>query len=167
MWFNKKDDRALFIDVRAETHTYGNGTGERYVSKIEPDRIADFRDMPFGDNTFHLVVFDPPHLLERSAGCDMANRYGVLCGDWRDVLRAGFKECFRVLKPNGVLVFKWNEYAIRVSEILALTEERPLFGNRYGKTGKSHWIVFLKPNKAICFADDDLRTEGGEQGGEP
>jgi hypothetical protein len=34
------------------------------------------------------------------------------------------------LKPYGTLIFKWNEHEIRVSEILALTNEKPLFGNR-------------------------------------
>lgn len=51
---------------------------------------------------------------------------------------------FRVLKPNGTLIFKWNEHEIRVREILALTDQKPLFGNRCGKTAKSHWIVFMK-----------------------
>ncbi len=28
---------------------------------------------------------------------------------------------------------------------MALTPERPLVGNRYGKHYKSHWLVYLKP----------------------
>ena len=30
-------------------------------SVIAPDLLADFTDLPFPDNTFALVVFDPPH----------------------------------------------------------------------------------------------------------
>jgi hypothetical protein len=37
-----------------------------------------------------------------------------------------------------------------VTEILKLTPERPLVGNRYGKHFKSHWIVYLKLNAALC-----------------
>jgi len=53
-----------------------------------------------------------------------------------------------VLKPNGTLIFKWNEHEIKVSEVLALTDNKPLFGNRCGKTAKSHWIVFLNDDVA-------------------
>ena len=29
---------------------------------VDPDVVADFRDMPFEDDVFDMVVFDPPHL---------------------------------------------------------------------------------------------------------
>ena len=74
----------------------------------------------------------------------VAKKYGTLEGDWREMLRKGFAECFRVLKHEGTLIFKWNEDEVPVTEILKLTPERPLVGNRYGKHFKSHWIVYLK-----------------------
>jgi len=58
------------------------------------------------------------------------------------MLRKGFVECFRVLKPNGVLVFKWGESQFKVAEILKLTPEQPLFGHKTSKT--THWCVFIK-----------------------
>lgn len=61
-------------------------------------------------------------------------------------IRRGFAECFRVLRPGGTLIFKWNELAVPVREILALTPERPLYGHKSGKASKTHWIAFLKPN---------------------
>lgn len=60
------------------------------------------------------------------------------------MIRRGFAECFRVLKPEGTLIFKWNEHEVPVSQILALTPERPLIGQRCGKTAKTHWLVFMK-----------------------
>ena len=60
------------------------------------------------------------------------------------MLRRGFRECFRVLKPFGTLIFKWNEHEIPVSQILALTTEKPLVGQRCGKPSKPHWLVFMK-----------------------
>ena len=64
---------------------------------------------------------------------------------WRDDLKAGFAECFRVLKPEGVLIFKWNETRIPIKEVLSLAPVRPLFGNRAtGQNLKTHWIVFMK-----------------------
>lgn len=148
MWFDKKDTRAIFGDCRSETVTvtdrsHGDVDGTR-VLEIAPDVQMDFRAMPFADGTFGLVVFDPPHLVRAGKSSWLAARYGRLSESWKDDLRQGFSECFRVLKPDGVLIFKWSEVQIPVSEILALTPERPLFGHRSGKAAKTHWITFMK-----------------------
>jgi hypothetical protein len=50
----------------------------------------------------------------------------------------------RVLKPDGVLVFKWNECHIPLKEIIALAPKQPLFGQRGGRSYKTHFIVFIK-----------------------
>lgn len=146
-WFNRKDTRATFGDIRQETHELKDKSSKGGSRKliIEPDQVMDFRSLPFPADTFHLVVFDPPHLVRNGKSGWLAKKYGKLGADWRDDIRAGFSECFRVLKPNGTLVFKWNEHEIRVSEILDLTDQKPLFGNRCGKSAKSHWLVFMKP----------------------
>lgn len=146
-WFDRKDSRAVFIDKRRERHTLPDASsfgGSRELV-IEPDLIADFTELPFKAETFSLVVFDPPHFSRNGETGWMAKKYGTLEGDWRAEIRKGFAECFRVLKSDGTLVFKWNEDEVSVREILVLTPEKPLFGNRYGKHLKSHWIVFLKP----------------------
>jgi len=145
-WFDKSDGRATFVDKRRETHVLTDNTrtpGSRVLT-VDPDCQADFTALPFADGSFALVVFDPPHLVRAGKSGWLAKKYGKLEGDWRDDLRRGFAECFRVLKPEGTMVFKWNEDQVPVSQILALTPERPLFGNRCGKAAKSHWIVFIK-----------------------
>lgn len=144
-WFDRKDARALFIDRRRETHAIDVGTPGtigRSPIVVDPDRIADFTDMPFEDGSFHLVVFDPPHVERKEARGILTRKYGHLTGDWREMLRAGFAECFRVLKPHGVLVFKWAESQFPVADILKLTPARPLFGHHTGKN--THWCVFMK-----------------------
>lgn len=142
MWFNKHDPRAIFMDKRKETHvdTYPCGTK---TNIIDPCIVANFTDIPYPDNSFHLVVFDPPH-IEQSTVCQITKKYGSLSGDWRKMLEQGFAECFRILKPNGVLIFKWNDCHFPVSEILALTSEKPLFGHKSGKKMGTHWITFMK-----------------------
>ena len=61
----------------------------------------------------------------------MAKKYGALDPEtWQEDLRLMFRECFRVLKPYGVLIFKWNEVQISLSKILKLCDEKPLFGNK-------------------------------------
>ena len=147
-WFDKQDDRALFGDQRSETLTvtdrsHGNKSGTRTL-RIEPDTLHDFRDMPYPDNTFHLVAFDPPHLVQAGDRSWLKAKYGRLGQDWRDDIRAGFSECFRVLRPCGTLIFKWNETQVKLSEVLALTDQKPLFGNTSGKRAGTHFIVFMK-----------------------
>jgi len=143
-WFDKADDRALFGDIRSETVELCDG---RQLT-IAPDIEMDFRDLPFDDDTFRLVVFDPPHLKRVGATSWTAAKYGALLPTWRDDLEAGFSECFRVLRPGGVLIFKWNEDQIPVREILALTPHKPLFGHRSGRASKTHWIAFIKPERS-------------------
>lgn len=147
MWFNKQDPRALFCDQRRETIVITDRThcqdGTRTLH-IEPDTLIDFRAMPFANDSFYLVAFDPPHLVKAGPKSWLAAKYGKLGPDWRSDLTKGFAECFRVLKPHGTLVFKWNETQIRLSEVLTLTPEKPLFGQVSGRTGMTHWIVFTK-----------------------
>jgi SAM-dependent methyltransferase len=153
-WFDRADARAVFVDKRSETHELPDvsSKGGSRSLVISPDIQGDFTALPFADETFALVVFDPPHLVRSGRKGWLAKKYGKLGGDWRDELRRGFLECFRVLRPDGTLIFKWNEHEIPVSQVLALTPERPLFGNRCGKSAKSHWIVFLKHNGAVAPA---------------
>ena len=145
-WFDHADKRAVFVDKRRETLTADSRQGRRQVV-VNPDILADFTALPFPDDHFYLVVFDPPHLKRNGATGWITKKYGVLSGDWREMLRKGFAESFRVLRPNGTLVFKWSEDEVSVQEILKLTPEKPLFGSRYGKHFKSHWIVFMKPER--------------------
>lgn len=140
MWFDPANQGVLFGDIRSEEHTLCDGR----ALNITPDINMDFRAMPFANETFKLVVFDPPHLRRAGGTSWLAKKYGLLSDDWRDDIRRGFAECFRVLVPNGVLIFKWAEVQIKVSEILKLTDRKPLFGHKSGKRSGTHWIAFMK-----------------------
>lgn len=145
-WFDKTNPDALFIDIREE-HTFvtrGNHRVDNRNRAILPDKVMDFRKMDLQDETFSLVVFDPPH-LKLGKKSYFAQIYGSLNATWEEDLRKGFAECFRVLKPDGVLIFKWNESDIPLREVLALTPVAPLFGHRSGKAAKTHWVAFMKP----------------------
>lgn len=143
-WFDSECADAVFGDIRREEHVLCDGR----VLKIEPDLLMDFREIPFPDGSFKLVVFDPPHLESIGDKAWMKLKYGRLSENWRDDLRAGFAECFRVLDADGVLIFKWNQTQIPTAEILEMTNVRPMFGNISGKRANTHWIVFMKPRAA-------------------
>jgi 23S rRNA G2069 N7-methylase RlmK/C1962 C5-methylase RlmI len=98
--------------------------------------------MPFPDGRFDMVVFDPPHIPEAGALSWLAKKYGTLSKNWREDLRQGFAECFRVLKPHGTLIFKWNECKIARGKVLDLCEYQPVFGTRTAE--HSHFFVFMK-----------------------
>ena len=141
-YFDKKDKRVLFGDIRVkETHLLTNGQ----TIHIEPDEVMDFRAIPYPDETFKVVVFDPPHMLNLSEKSWMRKKYGVLDKEtWREDLTKGFAECFRVLKDEGTLIFKWNEVSIPLKEILTLTPYQPVLGHPSGKRMGTHWVLFIK-----------------------
>ena len=98
--------------------------------------------MPFDDESFYLVVFDPPHLLKAGQNSWLAKKYGKLNEEsWQLDIAEGFKECMRVLKTNSTLIFKWNEDQIPLKDVLKCFDRKPLFGNKRSKT---HWLVFMK-----------------------
>ncbi len=151
MWFNRSHPGVIYGDQRSDTLTvtdrsHGRADGTRTL-QIDPDTVLDFRSLPFAPDTFHLIAFDPPHLLRAGPRSWLAAKYGKLSDDWRRDLSAGFAECFRVLKPHGTLIFKRSEVQIKLTEVLALTLHRPLFGNTSGARGSTHWIVFCKPEE--------------------
>ena len=73
-----------------------------------------------------------------------AHKYGKLFSSWETDLKQGFDECMRVLKPEGVLIFKWNETQIAASRIIKIFGVNPLFGHKSGKNSKTQWMCFLK-----------------------
>lgn len=147
MWVDRNDNRGLFGDRRVEslvvTDRSHRTDGTRALS-IHPQARLDFRALPFADESFALVVFDPPHLVRAGPRSWLAAKYGKLGANWREDLRAGFAECFRVLRVEGVLVFKWSEVQVPVREVLALTPHKPLFGHPSGRRGCTHWLTFMR-----------------------
>ena len=58
MWFDPDNKDAAFMDIRSgriELHT-----GRSFV--VAPDIIGDVREIPYPNESFYLVVLDPPHL---------------------------------------------------------------------------------------------------------
>lgn len=137
-WFDKDNPLVEFMDIRDEEVYLSDGQ----LCIVHPNVIGDFTNMPFPDNSFKMVVFDPPHLVWGGKAANIYKRYGKLDKDWKTELSMGFKECFRVLEPYGVLIFKWSETQLKLKTVLSLTNEKPLFGHRGG--GRTIWVAFMK-----------------------
>jgi SAM-dependent methyltransferase len=163
-WFDKSDSRAVYVDKRVETVVMKDrkAKGGFQVAHIKPSVQANFISLPFRDGAYDMVVFDPPHLSGSGLNCWLTMRYGRLEGNWRTMIRKGFAECFRVLRQNGTLIFKWNETDVPVSSVLELTPHFPLIGNKCGKSAKTHWLVFIKSERAVnCQLTSGLILTGG------
>lgn len=140
-WFDKNNPNVTYCDQREESHVLCDGR----ALEINPDIVCDFRALPFDDNSFYHVVFDPPHLVKLGASSWMAKKYGRLNIDWKADLKQGFDECMRVLKPYGTLNFKWNENQVLVSELIKIFGKEPLYGQmRTGKMSTTVWLAYLK-----------------------
>lgn len=64
-------------------------------------------------------------------------------------LKRGFNECWRVLAPYGVLIFKWNEAEIRLKKVVELFPEEPLFGHPIMSKTRTHWLCFMKIPRGV------------------
>lgn len=144
MWCQKDDPRVLAQDIRSKKVTFTDRQTKRTMF-ITPDVVGDFRKMKFKDNTFSLVMFDPPHLLRAGESSWLFKKYGKLDAEaWEADLTAGFMECMRVLRPLGTLVFKWNSCQLSVDKVQKCFPCEPVFVSRQGKT---YFYVFMKGAK--------------------
>jgi hypothetical protein len=142
-WFDKFQPNTLFIDKRFRARGF---IKERPNFNISPDLICDFKKLELPAGHFKLVVWDPPHCIREKPELGIiTKKYGSMRRqDWRRELSQGFKECWRILGPNGVLIFKWNEREVKLSEVLKCFTETPLFGHTTGSRSETHWLCFMK-----------------------
>jgi len=141
MWFNKKHPNTIYLDQRPE---------------CEPDIVGDFRDLKqFPDETFKLIVFDPPHIVKKSYfgnyDAGMPRKFGLLQADTMEAdIRLAFKELWRVLKPFGILIFKWNNQYVSSDNLIKLAPAKPLFYQISASVVKAKalvktlWFCFMK-----------------------
>lgn len=139
LWFDKDRADTIYVDRRIMPR----GTIPiRPNWEVRPMICASFTALPFGDEIFDLVVYDPPHIIrDMPSKSFLRTKYGELkSNSWDSTLRKGFEECWRVLKANGTLHFKWAESNVPLKEVLKLFPVQPLFKNKH----EVSWSVFAK-----------------------
>ena len=112
MWFDKNNKDTLFCDIRE----CEKGHIEACPNwSCKPDVIADYRNLPFENNSFKLIVWDIPHIIKNSGGI-INKKYGNLGENWKEL-----------------------------TDMLNLFPIKPLFGTRTKKSVNStYWICFFK-----------------------
>lgn len=151
IWFQKNEPHTIYCDKRREKWdgAFGLQLNKRGEKKqrhliIDPDVQCDFTELPFSDNAFKLVVFDPPHIKDLGENSWMKKSYGTLDDSWPLLIHDGFWECMRVLEPDGVLVFKWSDISVPTRSVIDAIGVEPLFGHRSGRKMNTHWMCFMK-----------------------
>src|SRR5690242_2325814 len=88
-WWDKAHPLAVYMDSREAPR---GSVDVRPNFEVAPDVLGDFRDMPFEDESFRLVVFDPPHLVRTEPSTSyLRTKYGALTHEGeQDDLRRGF-----------------------------------------------------------------------------
>ena len=140
-WFDKKQPNTLYIDNRIREKGHEQN---RPNHSVMPDIQMDFKRLDFPDKRFKLIIMDPPHLIGKET-THMMKQYGWLNKEtWKEEIKEGFDECWRVLEDYGVLIFKWNEASIKKKEVLSVLNRQPLFGHQILSKIPSHWFCFMK-----------------------
>jgi hypothetical protein len=121
VWFNKHHPDALYIDIRPE---------------VQPDVVCDSRELPITTpnipdwtSYFDLAVFDPPH-VNFGRNAELSYTYGYhTTEEIRDIITRTATQLHRVLKPDGMLSFKWNDHDQKLDKVIALMPQfEPLVG---------------------------------------
>jgi SAM-dependent methyltransferase len=170
----------------------------KYKFDIDPqteDTVkADAKNLPLIDNSINCIMFDPPFLATTGKSLKKNNknnkinkRFGVFPSEFKlhqfyiDVL----KEAYRVLKDNGILIFKcqdkvssgkqymshcfiWQE-AIKVGyyprDLFILLAKNRLVANWQEQNQKnarkfhSYFWVFEKSDKAIKYVQSEEKCK--------
>ena len=164
MWLVKYTHNIIYLDM------------ERKL-KRKPTVYADNTNTPFPDATFDTVFYDPPHKWGgKDDPCPMYpseikkwkqdhvpfaftyygwDKYKTRIGLLRHVYYAQ-KEFIRILKPDGLLWFKWNEVGIPLDRIMVCftdwIELMRLYINDPTHTASQHqtfWLVLQKKEKIV------------------
>ena len=144
-YFDKKDSNVLFADIREVHEELCDGR----KLDVSPDVFADCTNMPFAGGLFRMVVFDPPHLKNVGLNSWICKKYGKLPDNWQEFINDSIHECMRVLADYGVLIFKWNEQQIKISEVLDVIKDyKPVFGHRTTVKNNTIWLAFMKYPKS-------------------
>ena len=172
----REDGVPDILDVNYGAGRFWRGTPGPTVSldiSALADLRADNRALPFREEVFDVVIYDPPHLAERHLGAEyggMQALYGrgagseTVAGDFPSFLA----EASRVLQTNGVLLAKiadsvhrgrnqWEhltfmnniEDVLRVCDLIIKTRKGPMIDPKWKNAyhaRKRHcfWIICRK-----------------------
>jgi len=138
MWKGQNTSNVLFLDID---------------KKVNPDIIANNELLPFKDEVFKNIVFDPPQFVLSKAenALPIHNRYGFWLRkqDFFKNLQKVNIEFSRVLKENGLLIMKFCTFNFQKEDAITTLNKFSLISNYSRPTkgrGKNtvHILLFKK-----------------------
>ena len=141
MWKNKNPPNTIFMDKELDL-------------RIPPDIFACWEKLPFREDVFDCIIFDPPHKIGRTKyrgkwanpkddylGIDISH------SKFRTGLYYGTREFLRVSRR---LCLKWNDIELSLHRILTLFPKewkeicrKVIRKNNRAKT-VTYWVTFVK-----------------------
>ncbi|MCL2476301.1 SAM-dependent methyltransferase [Candidatus Bathycorpusculum sp.] len=148
-WFTKTNPNTIYMDIRTQTQINKDAKATNLTRPLPKLTLTcDFTKLPFKNETFHHICFDPPHLLHLLPTSIFYKKYGVLRPEtWQYILKSAVQELWRVLAVNGTLTFKWSDYNLPHKQVLAVLPVKPLYGQVSAGTRTKRltkWYVFVK-----------------------
>lgn len=144
---------------------------------VKPTIFCDNTQTPFSDGVFDTVISDPPHFYnDKSSFYAFPDKetYQLKFKGYGDIPRyyggdkyktqtqlLGYvhrlqKECYRILKDEGLLWLKWNETYITINTVLALFDnwnvllQIPVRLSNPNRTEKqTYWMCLCKKKKKV------------------
>jgi SAM-dependent methyltransferase len=122
--FYPRTQPQLILDATVNTGRFWRGSSRPVVgmdieAKHRPNLVANNLRMSFRDNSFDVIVFDPPHIPNQGQdqSKDFNTRFGLVL---KSSAQNGYnfsylyppfvQEAYRVLKPEGILFCKIADY---------------------------------------------------------
>jgi hypothetical protein len=103
-------DAQTVLDVTYGSGAFWDGSAPVQVTAVDLnptralDAAVDFRQLPYADESFDVVTFDPPHLADAGSESIMRERFGTYeDADLEDVIKDGCREAWRVARL-GIVV---------------------------------------------------------------
>jgi len=118
-----ESNNPLILDCTANTGKMWKNLKYKLIrmdinEEFKPDIVGDFNNIPFKDNMFDVLVFDPPHLptnacsknsskiYEKSYGITNNSGVGRDGDNVSEMFKSFLQEAKRVLKNGGIILAK-------------------------------------------------------------
>lgn len=122
--FYPREEPKLILDATVNVGRFWRGSTRPVIgldidSRYNPDVVGDNRNMPFEDETFDVVVYDPPHIPNQGQDRtkDFNSRFGLGLKasaeqgyNFSHLYPPFVREAYRVLRPEGILLAKITDY---------------------------------------------------------
>jgi len=108
MWPTKQMEGWVYLDKRPE---------------VKPDLVAMWSNLPFRDNVFEVIMFDPPHLIDRGGMGKIIQKMREKYTTWsrrKDVAPTIFKAAKEFSRVGNILILKWYDDKVSLWQLYSV-----------------------------------------------